>query len=111
MKIWFYIFAAVIFLMISSMSFSQEEQGVPETQSWQGTVTQADSVGSFLVISDGSQQLRFSVDPAAKIQSGTEDIMLDEIKINDNVTVEYYKTSDGVLKVVSITDNNIAAGY
>lgn len=111
MKAWFYICVAVTFFMVAGMSFSQPEDFVPQTQSMQGTVTEVDSVGSLLVVSDGIQQVRFSVDQAAKIQSGTEDVMLDELEISDNVTVEYYKSADGVLKAVSISDNNLAVGY
>ncbi len=111
MKIWFRICVVVIFLMAPDMSFCQQEQGASQTQSRQGIVTQVDSVGSVLVIFDGSQQVRFTVDQATRIQSGVEDIILDELEVNDNVSVEYYKSADGVLKAVSITDNNIAVGF
>ncbi len=108
MKTWFYLCVVVTFLMVAGMSFSQQE---PETQSMQGTITEVDSVGSLLVVFDGSQQVRFGVDQATKIQSGIENIMLDELEINDNVTVEYYKSADGVFKAVSINDSNLAIGF
>ena len=105
------VYVLIFLFMIPAMSFCQQEQGNLVTQSKQGVVTQVDSIGSLLIIFDGIQQVRFSVDPAAKIYRGIEDIMLDDLESNDTVTVEYYKSSDGLLKAVSITDNNIAASF
>lgn len=111
MKKLLWIYLTVIFLIAPAVSFCQQDQDNLLTQSIQGFVTQVDSVGSLLVISDGSQELRFNVDRATKIQRGIEDIMLDEIESNDPVVVEYYKSADGNLKAVAITDNNAVAGF
>jgi hypothetical protein len=92
-------------------SFCQEAQGDIETHSRQGVVSEVDSVGSFLIIFDGNEQIRFSVDQSARIQRGTENIMLDDLESNDTVTVEYYKTADGALRAVSIVDNNIISDF
>jgi len=77
----------------------------------QGAVTQVDSVGSLLIIFDGSQQVRFTVDQDTKIQRGTDDIMLDDLESDDTVTVQYYKASDGTLKATLITDSNVIASF
>ena len=92
-------------------SFCQQEQVAFETQSKQGVVTKVDSIGPFLVIFDGSEEVRFTLDQATIIQRGVDNIMLDDLESNDTVTVEYYKSPDGVLKAVLITDNNIAASF
>jgi Domain of unknown function (DUF5666) len=111
MKTWLCICVLVISLIVPGMSFCQQEQGTPGTQSKQGVVTQVDSVGSLLVLFDGSEQLRFTVDQGTRIYRGTDNIMLDDLESDDTVTVEYYKSSDGVLKAVSITDNNIISSF
>jgi len=95
--------------MFSGMGFCQEDNVV--TQSRQGVVTQVDSIGSLLVISDGIEELRLVVGPDVKIQRGTDTIMLDDLESNDSVDVEYYKASDGTLNAVLITDNNIIASF
>ncbi|MBU0547414.1 MAG: hypothetical protein KJ710_04560 [Candidatus Omnitrophica bacterium] len=111
MKTWLCICFLVIYLIVPGMSFCQQQEGTPETRFKQGVVTQLDSIGSLLVIFDGSENLRFSVEQSARIYRGTDNIMLDDLESNDTVTVEYYKSSDGVLRAVSITDNNIAASF
>ena len=111
MKIWLCICVLAIFLMAPGMSFCQQEQSTPETQSKQGVVSQVDSIGSLLVLFDGSEELRFTVDQGAKIYRGADNIELDDLESNDTVTVEYYKSPDGVLKAVSITDNNIISSF
>ena len=111
MRTWLGIFVLVIYLIIPGLSFCQQEQGTAATQSKQGFVTQVDSIGALLVVSDGSEELRFSVDPEARIHRGVDNIMLDDIQSNDNVSVEYYKSSDDVLKAISITDNNAISNF
>ena len=108
-KLWICVLA--ILLMAPSMIFCQQEEDVPATRSKQGVVTQVDSVGSLLIIFDGMEDVRFSVDQAAKVYRGIDNIMLDDLESNDTVTVEYYKSTNGILKAVSITDNNIAAAF
>jgi len=110
-KIWLSIFMLMISLLTPGMIFCQQEQALPETRAKEGVVTDIDSIGSILVIFDGMQELRFSVDQGARIQRGTENIMLDDLESNDTVTVEYYKSADGALKAVAITDNNVAASF
>jgi len=111
MKIRLCVCVLAISLIVPGMSFCQQEQGNVETRSKQGVVTHVDSVGSLLVIFDGSEELRFTVDPAAKVYRGADNIMLDDLESNDTVTVDYYKSPDGVLKAVSITDNNIISDF
>jgi len=111
MKIGLSICFLVISLMVPGMSFCEDDQGTPETQIWQGVVSQVDSIGSVLVIFDGARQVRFSVDQGAIIQRGDDNIMLDDLESDDAVTVEYYKTPKGVLKAVSIVDSNIMASF
>jgi hypothetical protein len=111
MKTWFCICILMISLMVAGLGFCQQEQAAPETHSKQGTVTQIDSIGSLLVISDGNEELRFNVGQEAKIQRGIDNITLDDLESNDVVNVEYYKTPDGVLNAVSIVDNNITSSF
>ncbi len=111
MKIRLCVCVLAISLIVPGMSFCQQEQGNVETRSKQGVVTKVDSVGSLLVIFDGSEELRFTVDQAAKVYRGADNIMLDDLESNDTVTVDYYKSPDGVLKAVSITDNNIISDF
>lgn len=111
MKIWLCLFCLAVSLFIPGISFCQEAQGDIETHSRQGVVSEVDSVGSSLIIFDGSEQIRFSVDQSARIQRGTENIMLDDLESNDAVTVEYYKSPSGVLKAVSVVDNNIISDF
>jgi len=111
MKIWLYLCFIVGSLMAGGISFCEQGEGDVETRSKQGVVTEVDSVGSLLIIFDGSQQLRFTVEEGARIYRGTENIMLDDLESNDTVTVEYYKSPVGVLKAVSITDNNIISDF
>lgn len=111
MKIWLSICALMISLTAPDLTFCQQEQDAPETQARQGVVTQIDSVGSLLVIFDGIKEWRFKVEPGARIERGTDDIMLDDLESNDTVTVEYYKSPGGVLKAVSIVDNNITSSF
>ena len=111
MRRWLNICVLAIYLIVPGMSFCQEEQNAPETRSKQGVVTGVDSIGSLLVIFDGSEQLRFTVDQAAKVYRGADNIMLDDLESNDTVTVEYYKSPNGVLKAVSVTDNNIISDF
>ena len=108
---WLRICVLAIFLIVPGMGFAQQEQSIPITLTKQGTVTQVDSVGSLLVIFDGSEQIRFIVDQDAKIIRGTDDIMLDDLESDDTVTVEYYKAPDGTLKAVSIIDSNIISDF
>jgi len=111
MRAWLGIFVLVIYLIIPDLSFCQQEHGAIAMQSRRGFVTQVDSIGSLLVISDGGEELRFTVDPEARIQCGVNNITLDDLKSNDNVSVEYYNSSDGVLKAISITDNNAISSF
>jgi hypothetical protein len=110
MKIWACLCVLAISLVSPGLSFCQQD-GHAETHSRQGIVSEVDSVGSLLILFDGSQQLRFYVEPGASIQRGTDDIMLADLESNDTVTVEYYKAPDGHLKAVSIVDNNIASDF
>jgi len=109
MKNWLCIYILAVFLIAPGISFCQ--QGDIETQSRQGIVSQVDSIGSLLVIFDGSKQIRFVVEQGAIIQRGIDNIMLDDLESDDTVTVEYYKAPNGVLRAVSIIDNNIAASF
>lgn len=111
MRMWLSVCVLAVFLMVPDIGFCQQEEGVLETQFKDGVVTQVDSIGSVLEIFDGNRAVSFSVDPAAKIRRGIDSIMLDDLESNDSVTVEYYKTSDGVLKAVSITDSNLIASF
>ncbi|MDD5506285.1 MAG: hypothetical protein PHR73_05985 [Candidatus Omnitrophica bacterium] len=111
MKIWFYFCFIASFLIAGGISFCEQEHSDVEMRSKQGVVTKVDSIGSLLVIFDGSEQLRFTVDQGARIYRGTEDIMLDDLESNDTVTVEYYKSANGDLKVVSIIDNNVISDF
>ena len=111
MKVWLYICVIAISLMMPGICFCQQDEGSAEMQSREGVVTQVDSIGSLLVIFDGSEELRFFIDPSARIQRGTDNIMLDDLESNDTVTVRYYKSTDGVLRAVLVTDNNIASDF
>lgn len=111
MKRWLCVCVLAVSLMSQGIGFCQQDEGVLETQSKEGVVTQVDSIGSVLEIFDGNSAVSFSVDPAARIQRGIDSIMLDDLESNDSVTVEYYKSSNGVLKAVSITDSNIIASF
>ncbi|MDD5116153.1 MAG: DUF5666 domain-containing protein [Candidatus Omnitrophica bacterium] len=111
MKIWLCLYALIGLLVAPEWGFCQYEQEDPQRYSREGVVTEVDSVGSLLVIFDGMEQTRFSVDSGARIQRGTENIMLDDLESNDTVTVEYYKSPDGALKATSIVDNNIISDF
>lgn len=111
MKTWFCICILMISLMVAGLGFCQQEQGAHETHSKQGFVAQIDSIGSLLVISDGNEEFRFNVVQGAKIQRGIDNITLDDLESNDVVNVEYYKTPDGALNAVSVTDNNITSSF
>jgi hypothetical protein len=110
MKTWLCLFVLAVILIMPGASFCQQE-GSAETHSRQGIVSEVDSIGSLLILFDGSEQLRFYVEPGASIQRGTDDIMLADLESNDTVTVEYYKAPNGQLKAVSIVDNNIASDF
>jgi len=111
MKIWLCVIILAVSLIIPAASFCQQDQDAPRMQSKEGVVTQVDSVGSLLVVSDGIEMLRFNVDQDTKIQRGVDNIMLDDLESDDPVNVNYYKTPDGVLKAVLITDGNIISSF
>jgi len=103
---------AVVFALIAVLIFSFRTfaQNVPENTPILvavGTVDQVDSVGSTLVIMVVDQEMLFVVPDDVKIRRGSDEIFLDDIEQGDNITVEYYRTSDGQLKATSITDTNL----
>lgn len=110
-KIWPCICVLVISLMAPDMGFCQQKQNTPKTQSRQGVVTQVDAKGSLLVIFDGSVELRFAVDRATRIQRGKDSITLNDLELDNTVTVEYYKLPFGSLKAVSITDDEVIFNF
>ncbi|MDD5561658.1 MAG: hypothetical protein PHT50_06000 [Candidatus Omnitrophica bacterium] len=111
MKILLCISALSVSLIAPGLSFCEQGESTHEMFSREGVVTQVDSIGSLLVISDGIEEARFNVEEGAKIQRGIDDIMLDDLESNDTVNVQYYKAPDGTLKAVSIVDNNIASSF
>ena len=111
MKVWVCISVLLISLVIPGLSFCEQDQDTPVTQIKQGIVTQIDSIGGLLVMFDGIEQLRFKVAPNAKIMRGVDDITLDDLESNDSVSVVYYKSQDGTLGAVSITDNNVISSF
>lgn len=105
------LFLLIVFTAFPARGICQESEGVSQTFSKQGIVTQVDSIASLLIVSDGIEQIRFFVPEGTKIQRGIDDIMLDDLESDDTVTVQYYKASDGTLKAVSVVDSNIAASF
>lgn len=109
MKIWICVCMLALSVMVPSLGFCQ--QNASKLQSAQGIVSEVDSVGSLLVILVNNDQVRFTVDSGAKIQQGTDNIFLEDIEQGDPVTVRYYESPDGTLRITTIIDNNIAGDF
>lgn len=104
---------AAVVLIIAVQFFGAEllfGEDIPEDQpimTINGTVTQIDWVKGVIVVSYFGDEQEVSVPEGTPIRRGDDDIMLADIDIGDPVTVKYYNASPGLLKAVSINDNNL----
>lgn len=91
-----------------------DEMNKNKVQEVSGPVRNIDTVGSWIEIdgvtpSGNSAKMRLKVPDDARISQGTETISLDDIDIEDSLTVRYtVDRSSGELRVVEIIDDNDA---
>ena len=102
----------IIFMIIASfvLAFSCYSEDIPDDVSIftaHGTVDEVDPVGGVLAILVDGAEMVFSVPADLKIKQGVDQVSLEDIDQSDSLTVEYYRTGDGQLKVTSITDTNL----
>lgn len=107
LKAWVNIFVIIASFVLAFNCYSEDIPDDVPIFTAHGTVDQVDPVGGILAILVDGSEMVFSVPADLKIKQGVEQISLADVDQSDSLTVEYYRTGDGQLKVVSITDTNL----
>lgn len=96
------IVAIVLFLTVLLLSGSfcrcASADEARQIRTIQGNVSSVDWVGSVIVIND----IRLIVLPDTKIYKGNITIPFSDIRVNDAITVTYYRDSSGTFRAISI---------
>lgn len=89
--------------------YGEKPPGELDTMTFEGKVTNIDSVAKKISIRCFNENLSFDVPEKIRITRANEEITLDDIDVGDIVTVEYRRIAPGIIEAVAIVDNNI--GY
>ena len=110
LKAWSSALFVIISLSVLSLAWAQDASECRDTKAISGNIVRMDWVGSILVVNTGGDEMTFTLPDGVKVLKSGKEVSVNDMNLNDNVTVHYCDLSFAGLKAVSIADEN-APGY